>query len=226
MTLTAGPIIGFGDVNTEIGAASTANLGMDWIQSKTKPIGTVNSLNSLYSKTYYSNTMAGNCNNGNCTSNCNCGNKQCTNCIISGPVNCANCDGGVSYLQANCNCNCTYNCNYANTTYNCDCNCTVCACACSDPKLKHNIASIPNPLDILNKLDGKFYDWNKEAEAYGMFHPNGSGGLLADQVEKVLPNLVYEYNGAKSVVYEGIIGILVEAVKSLRKELNDIKGLK
>ncbi len=227
MTLTAGPTISFANVNTEVGSASTANLAMSWIKTVTKPVNTVNSMNSLYNLAYFASTKDGNCNNGNCTNNCNCGNIACTNCFINGTVNCVNCDAGTSYLQTNCNCACTYNCTYAATaSWNCNCNCDVCACACSDPQLKQNVATIPNPLEAIAALNGKFYNWTPQAKAYGINPDNSTGGLMADEVEKVLPNLVFNYNGMKSVAYEGIVAVLVEAVKSLSKELNELKGRK
>lgn len=128
--------IALSDVNNEVGWGNPHQLGMDWVRAvgKTGVGGNVNvfsDFNNMHDKAWYQNNNQGNCNNGNCTSNCNCGNIQCNDCVISGTVNCANCDG-QAYLQPNCNCACTYNCTTSNTSYNCNCNCDcfVCACAC------------------------------------------------------------------------------------------------
>ena len=92
--------------------------------------GVINDLDTIHGLAYYQNNTTGDCNNGNCTSNCNCGDHNCSNCLISGTVDCSNCDS-QSYLQPNCNCNCTYNCTTSQTSINCNCNCSfICACAC------------------------------------------------------------------------------------------------
>lgn len=133
MTTPASGRISLSDVAAETGSNSTA--AMSWVRANAKntingPIAGITSMNGLYSKAYYANNTAGNCANGNCTSNCNCGNKNCGNCTISGTVNCANCDGSTKFLQPNCNCACTYNCTTSTTTMNCNCDCWICACAC------------------------------------------------------------------------------------------------
>ena len=125
MTLQASGAIAISNINTEIGRAATytSDLGFlnGLILASQRP-GQPN-MAAFYSKAYFQNNTHGNCNNGNCTNNCNCGNIQCTNCFINGGVNCANCDT-QPWLQTNCNCACTYNCTFATTaTYNCDCNC-------------------------------------------------------------------------------------------------------
>jgi len=131
MTLPASGPLTINDVNIETGRGSGTTTGIDWIRDNTKDNAT--NLNQLYSRAYYQRNVDGNCNNGNCTSNCNCGNIQCNNCVISETINCSNCDT-QSWLQSDCNCACTYNCNTSQTTYNCNCDCAcacfVCACAC------------------------------------------------------------------------------------------------
>ena len=114
-----GNTISIQDVNNEIGNGSN-QLGMDWVRDNTKD--GVTDLNSIHDRAWYQRNVDGNCDNGNCTSNCNCGNICCTDCYIAGPVDCANCDGRA-WLQGNCNCACTYNCYTGNVSYNCNCNC-------------------------------------------------------------------------------------------------------
>lgn len=131
MTLPASGPIGISDVSVEIGQAPTFTDDLSFLNGLLLTPASSPNLGAFYSKAYFKDTTAGNCNNGNCTNNCNCGNIQCTNCFISGPTNCANCQP-QAYLQTNCNCACTYNCNFSATaTYNCNCacNCSKIICA-------------------------------------------------------------------------------------------------
>jgi hypothetical protein len=124
MTLPSSGAISMSTYSVEMGQASTFANSMSWINARAKV--TNNAMGGHYNKAWYQRNQDGNCNNGNCTSNCNCGNIQCTNCVIAGGVNCANCDG-QAWLQANCNCACAYNCTTGLVSYNCNC---ACACAC------------------------------------------------------------------------------------------------
>lgn len=47
-------------------------------------------------------------------------------------------------------------------------------------------------------------------------------GLIAQEVEKILPELVYENNGIKNVVYANIVGLLIEAIKEQQLQIEDI----
>jgi len=131
MTLPASGPISIGDVSVEIGQAATFTDDLSFLNGLLlTPAGSPN-MGAFYSKAYFQQNTAGNCNNANCTNNCNCGNIQCTNCFISGTTNCTNCQP-QAYLQTNCNCACTYNCvTSATATYNCNCacNCSKIICA-------------------------------------------------------------------------------------------------
>lgn len=83
----------------------------------------------------------------------------------------------------------------------------------SDLALKTNIAPIVNPFNILDRLIGIGYNWKDGgAKSYG---------LGAQDVERVLPELVQTAgDGSKSVLYTPIIAFLIEAVKSLKAELD------
>ena len=85
----------------------------------------------------------------------------------------------------------------------------------SDATLKHNINPIDNALELINEIAGVRYNWNKDDRA--------SAGVLAQDVETVLPELVA--NGEhKSVNYNGLVGVLVEAVKELSAEVKSLKA--
>lgn len=86
----------------------------------------------------------------------------------------------------------------------------------SDERLKTNISIISNPLDKVDQIDGVTYD-RTDIEAT-------QTGCLAQQVQKVLPEAVHEDdNGMLSLAYGNMVGLLVEAVKELRTEVNDLK---
>jgi hypothetical protein len=126
MTLQSSGQIAISDVSTELGLGPTYSSSLGFLNGYLKSPASPPNMTAFYGTTYYQNNTAGNCNNGNCSNNCNCGNIGDANCFIIGNVNCANCDG-QAYLQANCNCACTYNCaNCSGGSHNCNC-----ACDCS-----------------------------------------------------------------------------------------------
>lgn len=83
-------------------------------------------------------------------------------------------------------------------------------CGFSDPKLKKNIRPITKALDIVKALNGVYFDWIDTDKP--------SVGVLAPDVEKVLPELVYtNEQGIKSVAYDKLVAVLIEAIKELAK---------
>ena len=59
------------------------------------------------------------------------------------------------------------------------------------------------------------FDWKESGQS--------SGGIIAQDVEKVLPTLVKEGDDHKTVIYNGIVGLLVQAVKELSAEVDELK---
>jgi len=95
----------------------------------------------------------------------------------------------------------------------------------SDERLKTNINIIPNALDKVLKLDGVTWDWNKETtdETY-LEKPKT--GLIAQQVQKVLPEVVTERNdGYLALDYSKMMGLLVQAIKEQQDQINELKKL-
>jgi len=83
----------------------------------------------------------------------------------------------------------------------------------SDISLKENIAKIDNSLDVIEQLNGVKFNWKKNGlESYG---------VIAQDIEKVIPQLVNEFDGVKNVNYDGIIAFLIEAIKELNKKLEN-----
>ena len=77
----------------------------------------------------------------------------------------------------------------------------------SDIALKTNIEPITNVLDKINQITGYKYDFTKSNSS--------SMGVIAQDVEKVFPELVHGEEGSKSLQYSGLIGALIESVKEL-----------
>ena len=93
----------------------------------------------------------------------------------------------------------------------------------SDVRLKENIESIGNGLDRIEKLNGVFYDW-KQNEFTKNFPKGRQIGLIAQDVEKVVPELVTEgEDGYKKVSYERLTAVLVEAVKEQQQQIDLLK---
>ena len=83
----------------------------------------------------------------------------------------------------------------------------------SDIRLKENIQKIDNPIDKIVKIDGVRFDWKSDNKP--------SMGVIAQNIEEVLPELV---NGedSKSVNYNGIIGLLIECVKTQQEQIDEL----
>ncbi|MCB2249392.1 prophage tail fiber N-terminal domain-containing protein [Salmonella enterica subsp. diarizonae] len=91
----------------------------------------------------------------------------------------------------------------------------------SDRRSKRNFRTMDNALDRVDKLNGQLY----EVQTGGKFVR--SGGLIAQDVQAVLPDLVTadEDSGLLRLNYNGVTGLLVEAVKELRAELRQLRGV-
>lgn len=89
----------------------------------------------------------------------------------------------------------------------------------SDARLKRDVTAIPSAqaLDVVERLKGRKY----------RFDGDWRYGLVAQEVESVLPDIVYtDHLGYKSVNYIDCIAVLVEAVKGLKAELDALKPSK
>jgi hypothetical protein len=86
----------------------------------------------------------------------------------------------------------------------------------SDEKLKTNISTIQNPIDTIKQLRGVEYNWKDNGQK--------SMGVIAQEVEKTLPYLVVESNDGKSVMYQNMIGLLIEAIKEQQKQIDELRG--
>ena len=86
----------------------------------------------------------------------------------------------------------------------------------SDIKLKENIHSIDNPLNKVMQINGVGFRWKDTKE--------NSFGVIAQDIEEVLPELVKNNDHTKTVNYNGLIGVLIEAVKEQQRQILELKA--
>jgi hypothetical protein len=82
----------------------------------------------------------------------------------------------------------------------------------SDMRLKANIISLGSTLFKLLQIDGKTYTMKRDATQKQKI------GVLAQDIEKVFPELVVENNGIKSVNYQGLVPVLINSIKEQQIE--------
>jgi hypothetical protein len=91
----------------------------------------------------------------------------------------------------------------------------------SDERYKENIKPIENALDKALKLQGVTFDW-KESDS--ILDIKEDIGFIAQDVQKVIPELVRENEDGKlSLRYQGVTPILLEAIKELKAEIEELK---
>jgi hypothetical protein len=86
----------------------------------------------------------------------------------------------------------------------------------SDIKLKENIHQIKDPLDKVMQINGVGFRWKDTKEE--------ALGVIAQDIEEVLPELVKENDHTKTVNYNGLIGVLIEAVKEQQRQILELKA--
>lgn len=86
----------------------------------------------------------------------------------------------------------------------------------SDVDLKMDVQTVEESLEKVRNLRGVSFRWKS--------NHNRSIGVIAQEVEGVLPELVeMGAGGYKTVVYDGFIGVLIEAIKEQQKQIDDLK---
>jgi len=92
----------------------------------------------------------------------------------------------------------------------------------SDERLKEDISTYKNAIQTIKELKGVQFTWKKDGKK--------SGGVIAQDVEKVLPELVKTKKGLKkgeeetlTVDYNGLIGVLIQAVKELSHKVEKLE---
>ena len=92
----------------------------------------------------------------------------------------------------------------------------------SDINLKENIRQVESASELVSKLEGVHFSWKETGKE--------TIGVIAQQIEEHLPQLVQTGDTHKTVNYNGLIGVLIEAVKeqgqmiaALQAEIEELK---
>ncbi len=92
--------------------------------------------------------------------------------------------------------------------------------AFSDVRVKENIELIQRPIDKVKQISGYTYN-RSDIESDKRY-----AGVIAQEVEKVLPEVVSEDDdGMKSVAYGNMVGLLIEAIKDQQKQIDELKEI-
>lgn len=108
----------------------------------------------------------------------------------------------------------------------------------SDIRLKKNIKNIDNSLQKVCSLNGITYDYNEVAKSYGFDETETQVGLLAQEVEAILPEVIkpapFDYDtknkvsksgeNYKTIQYEKLVPLLVEAIKELTERVKYLES--
>jgi len=98
----------------------------------------------------------------------------------------------------------------------------------SDERYKKDILPIENALDKVLSLNGVTFNWDKEFNVETNLDDANHIGLVAQQVEKIIPQIVTtaeDENQTKSVAYTDLIPVLIEAIKEQQKQIDELKKL-
>ena len=88
----------------------------------------------------------------------------------------------------------------------------------SDHRLKTNVSTLSDSIGIITQLRGVSFDRvDTGIRDYG---------VIAQEIEEIIPSVVHHgIDGYKSVSYNSIIGFLIEAIKELKQEIDELKDV-
>ena len=103
----------------------------------------------------------------------------------------------------------------------------ICAPCPSDRKAKTNIVPLVGSLSKILKLQGVSFDWNKDVVPKKAETQKSSVGLIAQEVEEVIPEVVVtekiEGNSLRTVQYENLVSVLIEGMKEQQQQIEELK---
>ncbi len=94
----------------------------------------------------------------------------------------------------------------------------------SDKRLKKNIVPIENALAKVLQLQGVHFEWDRTIYPATYLGAGRQMGMIAQEVEKLFPELVYEdMQGYKMIDYQKITALNIEAIKEQQKEIESLE---
>ena len=95
----------------------------------------------------------------------------------------------------------------------------------SDSRFKTNVKTVDNALERLTQIRGVTFDWNEKYEALGRSTGHRELGVIAQEVEEIFPELVTTWgdDNYRAVDYGRLTGVLIEAIKELKTENDEVK---
>ena len=85
--------------------------------------------------------------------------------------------------------------------------------ATSDERLKQNATTAP--VGLVDQLRGVEFEWKEDGRQ--------DAGVIAQEVEKVLPHLFHDNGEHKAVNYNGLVAYLIEEIKDLKAQVEALK---
>ena len=96
---------------------------------------------------------------------------------------------------------------------------------CSDKRYKQNISPIANALEKLGQIEGVYYHWRTNEFPEKDFGPERQVGVIAQEVEAVLPEVVHtDEAGYKSVRYDLMTALLIEGTKTQQTQIEALQA--
>ena len=93
----------------------------------------------------------------------------------------------------------------------------------SDNRLKDNVKVIEGALDKIDGINGYEFDWNDKSPGWAQQRGHDVG-VLAQEIQKIHPEVVAERkNGYLGVDYKRLVPLLIQSVKELRSEVEELK---
>jgi hypothetical protein len=91
---------------------------------------------------------------------------------------------------------------------------------CSDRRFKQGIKPITSSLEKITKLQGVTFTWNQKEYPQRFFTDAPQIGLIAQDVESIIPEVVLtDEEGYKSITYDKLTAVLIEAIKELKQQI-------
>lgn len=95
----------------------------------------------------------------------------------------------------------------------------------SDIRFKKDVVKIEQPLQKIMDISGYTYSFKQEEFPHKGFPTTPQMGLIAQEVEKIAPEVVKtDADGYKSIAYSHLVPLLVEAIKTQQSEIQDLRS--